>query len=52
LKSKSVEIDVNFEQRLSPLIFEHINVLGHYSFTLAEQIEQGNLRSLNQVEIP
>lgn len=52
LKSKSVEIDVNFEQRLSPLIFEHINVLGHYSFTLAEQIEQGNLRSLNQIEIP
>jgi TnpA family transposase len=51
LRSKSVEIDENHEQRLSPLIYEHINVLGHYSFTLAEQIEKGHLRPLNQVEI-
>lgn len=50
-KSKSVEIDENLEQRLSPLIYEHINVLGHYSFTLEEQIKKGNIRTLNQIEI-
>jgi TnpA family transposase len=52
LRSKAVEIDENHEQRLSPLIYGHINVLGHYSFTLGEQIEKGHLRPLNQVEIP
>jgi TnpA family transposase len=52
LKNKAVKIDEHFEQRLSPLLYEHINVLGHYSFTLSEQIEKGKLRQLNQVEIP
>ena len=36
------------EARLSPLGYGHINVLGHYSFTLAEQVTKGNLRPLNQ----
>jgi hypothetical protein len=27
-------------------------VLGHYSFTLSEQIEKGKLRPLNMAEIP
>jgi TnpA family transposase len=52
LKNQPVKIDEYFEQRLSPLLYEHINVLGHYSFTLSEQIEKGKLRQLNQVEIP
>ena len=52
LKNQPVKIDEHFEQRLSPLLYEHINVLGHYSFTLSEQIEKGKLRQLNQVEIP
>jgi TnpA family transposase len=47
LKNQSV-----LEQRLSPLLYKHINVLGHYSFTLSEQIEKGKLRPLNRVEIP
>lgn len=47
LKNQSVTIDENFEQRLSPLLYEHINVLGHYSFTLSDQIEKGKLRPLN-----
>ena len=34
--------------RLSPLVHGHINVLGHYSFTLAEQVINGQLRPLNQ----
>ncbi len=35
--------------RLSPLKFEHINFLGHYSFTLAEQVRKGVLRPLGRV---
>jgi len=35
--------------RLSPLQFEHINFLGHYSFTLADQVRKGVLRPLSHV---
>jgi TnpA family transposase len=52
LKHKSITVDEDFEKRLSPLLYEHINVLGHYSFTLSEQIEKGKLRPLNMAEIP
>ena len=52
LKNQSVTIDEDFEQRLSPLLYQHINVLGHYSFTLSEQIEKRKLRPLNLDEIP
>ncbi len=33
--------------RLSPLIHGHINMLGHYTFSLSEDILNGELRSLN-----
>ena len=33
--------------RLSPLVHGHINMLGHYTFTLPEDILQGELRALN-----
>jgi len=33
--------------RLSPLLNKHINMLGHYSFTLADFITRGKLRPLN-----
>jgi len=36
------------EVRLSPLGYGHINMLGHYSFSLAEQVMQGKLSPLNQ----
>jgi hypothetical protein len=42
---KIIEEDV---ARLFPLVHGHINVLGHYSFTLAEQVINGHLRPLNQ----
>ena len=32
--------------RLSPLIFEHINLLGRYSFTVSEAVIRGELRPL------
>lgn len=34
---------------LSPLRYEHINVLGHYSFTLAEAVLEGEHRPLNPI---
>jgi len=45
----SVEIKEEDEARLSPLMYRHINVLGHYSFTLSEQVMKGILRPLNQL---
>lgn len=36
--------------RLSPLRQKHINMLGHYTSTLAEQVTKGQLRPLNQTE--
>lgn len=37
-------------QRLSPLGYEHINIMGRYSFVLPEEIEQGRLRSLISID--
>ncbi len=36
--------------RLSPLGFQHINMLGRYQFSLAEPLKQGQLRNLRQPE--
>lgn len=33
--------------RLSPLMHGHINLLGHYTFALSEDIMNGELRTLN-----
>jgi len=44
----SFEIKEDDEARLSPLGYGHINVLGHYSFTLAKQVTKGHLRLLNR----
>jgi hypothetical protein len=33
--------------RLSPLMHGHINMLGHYTFTLPADILKGELRELN-----
>ncbi len=38
------------EARLSPLRHAHFNMLGHYTFTLAEQVTKGQLRPLKQAE--
>lgn len=48
LRQQPQEIREKDEKRLSPLLHGHVNVLGHYSFTLAEQIMKGLLRPLNQ----
>jgi TnpA family transposase len=48
LKKQSIEIKIEDEARLSPLVNRHINMLGHYTFTLAENVINGALRPLNQ----
>lgn len=35
--------------RLSPLMYGHINMLGHYTFTLPEDILKGEMRTLNSI---
>jgi len=49
LRQQPQEIKEDDEKRLSPLLHGHVNVLGHYSFTLAEQVMMGQLRPLNQL---
>lgn len=36
--------------RLSPLIHEHINMLGRYSFEVPEEVARGELRPLRNPE--
>ncbi len=46
----SIGINKEDVARLSPLAYGHINMLGHYSFTLADQVSKGQLRPLNHNE--
>ena len=47
----SIEILDQDVARLWLLRHQHINMLGHYSFTLAEHIQKGEHRPLNQLEL-
>lgn len=48
LKQQGEDVKEEDEARLSPLRHKHVNMLGHYSFTLAEQVLNGQLRPLKQ----
>lgn len=48
LREQAVVIHEEDETRLSPLVYGHVNMLGHYSFTLADIVRRGKLRPLNQ----
>ncbi len=48
VQGQSGKIKEEDAARLSPLIYEHVNVLGRYSFTLTDKIQSGQLRPLNQ----
>ncbi len=56
LEQESIVIQEEDEVRLSPLQHEHINVLGHYSFTLNDAVMKRQLRPFNKlaenIEIP
>jgi len=47
IREKGIQMREEDITRLSPLQHIHINVLGHYSFTLTELISKGKLRPLN-----
>ena len=47
LRGTGAEVKPEDVARLSPLGHEHINVLGRYSFALADRIAQGELRPLH-----
>ncbi|HHU6767072.1 TPA: Tn3 family transposase [Klebsiella pneumoniae] len=47
MRSNGEEIGGEDIARLSPLMHGHINMLGHYTFTLPEDILKGELRALN-----
>ena len=51
MRQESMEIREEDEARLSPLLYGHINVLGHYSFVLNDQVMKGRLRPLNQADV-
>ncbi len=46
LRSEGAEVKTEDVARLSPLVHEHVNMLGRYQFTLAEPVKRGELRSL------
>ena len=37
-------------KRLSPLGYDHINIVGHYSFNLPEELMHGKLRPLQAMD--
>ncbi|MCP4936020.1 MAG: transposase, partial [bacterium] len=51
MREESMEIREEDEARLSPLLYGHINVLGHDSFILNDQVKKGRLRPLNQAVV-
>ncbi|OMH27556.1 Tn3 family transposase [Motiliproteus sp. MSK22-1] len=48
VRQQGEDVKEEDEARLSPLGYKHVNMLGHYSFTLAEQVMNGQLRPLKQ----
>ncbi len=51
LQQNSMEVRDQDLARLSPLLHEHVRMLGHYTFTLPEPILRGEHRPLNQLEL-
>lgn len=50
LRAEGFAVDDADVARLSPLLHEHINVLGHYSFSVPESVARGELRPLRDPE--
>jgi TnpA family transposase len=50
LQNQPGKIREEDEARLSPLVHGHLNVLGRYSFSLNEQVKNGQLRPLNPIK--
>lgn len=48
LKSDGVEVKNEDIARLSPLLYEHINFLGRFSFSLSDPVARGELRPFRE----
>jgi TnpA family transposase len=46
LRAEGCEVRDEDVARLSPLVYDHINMLGRYSFTVPEAVARGELRAL------
>ena len=50
IRNKDVNINDADIQRLSPLGYDHINIVGRYSFKLPEELKNGELRPLIEID--
>ena len=46
LRAEGYEVRMEDVARLSPLGHKHVNMLGHYAFSLPEAVARGELRPL------
>lgn len=51
LRQEGLQINDEDAARLSPLIYEHINMLGRYSFAIPDSVSRGELRPLRNPAI-
>ena len=47
-RTSGVTVKPEDVERLSPLLLDHVNVLGRYEFALKESVRQGRLRPLRK----
>jgi len=50
MRARGMKILPEDVKRLSPLGYDHINLLGRYTFSLAEEIRQGAFHPLRELE--
>jgi hypothetical protein len=50
MRGRGMKIAQEDVERLSPLGYDHINLLGRYTFTLSEEIRQGAFHPLRELE--
>jgi hypothetical protein len=50
MRGRGMKIVPEDVERLSPLGYDHINLLGRYTFSLAEEIRQGAFHPLRELE--
>jgi hypothetical protein len=49
LRADGQKVAIEDLERLSPLVYEHINFLGRYHFSVPEAVAQGQLRALRDL---
>jgi Tn3 transposase DDE domain len=50
MRGRGMKIAPEDVERLSPLDYDHINLLGRYTFSLSEEIRQGAFHPLRELE--